>query len=309
MALGGARLSMPFWLLLRLLNFLAPRAPGPARGSLRPNGRGLRSGRFLPNSGPGFADAAGRGTNDIADGSCRRRVFCLVLLHADPRPLTRTADSGQRPSTARRSSSPSPSSSNPARRARRRNPPRRVVRRARGHGCAPRRAPSAACARPSPIPAMCARSGGARAILGKPATAPARSSAPMVSEQVFEAVPLRRANFDEIGAAASAGRSGTRPPSCRRLSFQPAVGRSSRSREPNGVLRSARARALDRKVTRHAPVLEFLKPEQTVELSPADAERLGVGIGCGRLALVRTERTVTRHRARTCLACPKAPRT
>jgi anaerobic selenocysteine-containing dehydrogenase len=32
-------------------------------------------------------------------------------------------------------------------------------------------------------------------------------------------------------------------------------------------------------VTRHAPVLEFLKPEQTVELSPADAQRIGIGSG------------------------------
>ena len=32
-------------------------------------------------------------------------------------------------------------------------------------------------------------------------------------------------------------------------------------------------------MARHAPVLEFLKPEQTVELSPADADRLGLGSG------------------------------
>jgi anaerobic selenocysteine-containing dehydrogenase len=32
-------------------------------------------------------------------------------------------------------------------------------------------------------------------------------------------------------------------------------------------------------VARHSPVLQFLEPAQTVELSPADAERLGVGSG------------------------------
>jgi predicted molibdopterin-dependent oxidoreductase YjgC len=50
--------------------------------------------------------------------------------------------------------------------------------------------------------------------------------------------------------------------------------------EANGRLRlGTRPSLWTGYVTRHAPVLQFLKPKQTVELSPADAARLGVSEG------------------------------
>jgi NADH-quinone oxidoreductase subunit G len=32
-------------------------------------------------------------------------------------------------------------------------------------------------------------------------------------------------------------------------------------------------------IARHAPILQFLRPEQTAEISPADADRLGLHAG------------------------------
>src|SRR4051812_19652769 len=48
------------------------------------NGRGLREVGLLPNFGPGFTDADGRGTTAIADALAGGESAALVLLHADP---------------------------------------------------------------------------------------------------------------------------------------------------------------------------------------------------------------------------------
>jgi NADH-quinone oxidoreductase subunit G len=104
----------------------------------------------------------------------------------------------------------------------------------------------------------------------------------MVSEQIFKSVPFYDGlTLDEIGGrgvrwqereAASKLPAAELPSG--RLADPPAAA------EANGVLRlGARPSLWSGYVARHAPVLEFLKPEQTVELSPADAERLGVGPG------------------------------
>jgi NADH-quinone oxidoreductase subunit G len=107
-------------------------------------------------------------------------------------------------------------------------------------------------------------------------------TAPMVSEQVFKAVPFYEGiTLDEIGGrgvrwqerdAASKLQAPELPSG--RLEDPPSAA------EANGALRlGARPSLWTGYVTRHAPVLKFLKPEQTVELSPSDAERLGLGSG------------------------------
>src|SRR4051794_27541234 len=48
------------------------------------NGRGLREVGVLPNVGPGFADAEGSGSADIAAALAGGESSALVLLHADP---------------------------------------------------------------------------------------------------------------------------------------------------------------------------------------------------------------------------------
>jgi len=104
----------------------------------------------------------------------------------------------------------------------------------------------------------------------------------MVSEQVFNAVPFYDGlTLDEIGGrgirwqgrdAASKLQAPDLPTS--QLDDPPSAP------DANGSLRlGARPSLWSGYVTRHAPVLEFLRPEQTVELSPADAERLGLGSG------------------------------
>jgi NADH-quinone oxidoreductase subunit G len=104
----------------------------------------------------------------------------------------------------------------------------------------------------------------------------------MVSEQIFKAVPFYEGlTLEEIGGrgvrwperdAAAKLQAPALPDG--ELSDAPAAA------EANGRLRlGSRPSLWTGYVTRHAPILQFLKPEQTVELSPADAERLGVGSG------------------------------
>jgi NADH-quinone oxidoreductase subunit G len=104
----------------------------------------------------------------------------------------------------------------------------------------------------------------------------------MVSEQIFKAVPFYDGlTLDEIGGrgirwqerdAASKLTAPDLPDA--QLDEPPAAP------DANGSLRlGTRPSLWTGYVARHAPVLEFLKPDQTVELSPADAERLGVGTG------------------------------
>jgi NADH-quinone oxidoreductase subunit G len=103
-----------------------------------------------------------------------------------------------------------------------------------------------------------------------------------VSEQVFKSVPFYAGlTLEEIGGrgvrwqereAASKLDAPDLPTGT--LEDPPAAA------DANGALRlGARPSLWTGYVTKHAPVLKFLRPSQTVELSPADAERLGVGSG------------------------------
>jgi NADH-quinone oxidoreductase subunit G len=107
-------------------------------------------------------------------------------------------------------------------------------------------------------------------------------TAPMVSEQIFKAVPFYDGlTLDEIGGrgvrwqerdAASKLPAAELPSG--ELEDPPAAAQA------NGALRlGTRPSLWTGYVTDHSPVLEFLRPQQTAELSPADAARLGLGDG------------------------------
>jgi NADH-quinone oxidoreductase subunit G len=115
-------------------------------------------------------------------------------------------------------------------------------------------------------------------------------TAPMVSEQIFKAVPFYDGlTLEEIGGrgvrwqerdAASKLPAAELPDA--QLPDPPSAP------EANGVLRlGTRPSLWSGYVTKHSPVLQFLKPDQTVELSPADAERLGVGSGTSVTVVAR----------------------
>jgi NADH-quinone oxidoreductase subunit G len=120
-------------------------------------------------------------------------------------------------------------------------------------------------------------------ILGQLGSGTGALTAPMVSEQIFKAVPFYDGlTLEEIGGRgvrwpereAASKLEAPELPDGELSDDPPAAG------EANGRLRlGSRPSLWTGYVTRHAPVLQFLKPEQTVELSPADAERLGVGSG------------------------------
>jgi NADH-quinone oxidoreductase chain G len=248
-----------------------------------PNGRGLREVGLLPNAGPGFADADGRGTADIAEALVGGESAALVLLHADPlathpnrarweAALDRATfvvafaefvDGG----VTEHADVILPAESYAEREGTVVHPDGRLqrLRQTVGH--------------PGEVrPVWWAL----EQILERLGHGTGARTAPMVSEQIFNAVPFYDGlTLDEIGGrgvrwqerdAASKLPAAELPSG--QLADPPAAA------DANGVLRlGTRPSLWTGYVARHAPVLEFLKPEQTVELSPADAERLGLGSG------------------------------
>jgi NADH-quinone oxidoreductase subunit G len=106
---------------------------------------------------------------------------------------------------------------------------------------------------------------------------------PMASTQLFEAVPFYAGlTLDEIGGT------GVRWPAREAAAAFDAVGHWSLARldpprpapSPNGALRLGTFHSLwTSKEVDVSPALKFLRPHQSVELSPVDAERLGVAPG------------------------------
>jgi NADH-quinone oxidoreductase subunit G len=247
------------------------------------NGRGLREIGLLPNSGPGFADAEGRGANDIAGALAAGESSALVLLHADPlatHPNRRHWEDALDRATfvvafaefvdmgiAEYADVILPAESYAEREGTVVHPDGRLqrLRQTVGH--------------PGEVRPVWWQ---LEQILDRLGHGTGALAAPMVSEQIFKAVPFYDGlTLDEIGGrgvrwqerdAASKLPAADLPTG--QLEDPPAAA------EANGVLRlGARPSLWSGYVARHAPVLEFLRPEQTVELSPADAERLGVGSG------------------------------
>jgi NADH-quinone oxidoreductase chain G len=247
------------------------------------NSRGLREIGVLPNSGPGFADATGRGTAEIADALSGGESSALVLLHADPLAThpnrRRWEDALDRatfvvafaeflePGLAEHADVILPAESYAEREGTVVHPDGRLqrLRQTVGH--------------PGEVRPVW---WSLEQVLERLGHGTGALTAPMVSEQIFKAVPFYDGlSLDEIGGRgirwqerdAASKLPATELPSGP-LSDPPAAA------DANGVLRlGARPSLWTGYVTRHAPVLGFLKPEQTVELSPPDAERLGLGSG------------------------------
>jgi NADH-quinone oxidoreductase subunit G len=250
------------------------------------NGRGLREVGVLPQTGPGLLDAqpAGRDSEAIAGALAAGDVAALVLLHADPlethprrarweAALERAtfvvafaefADGG----VAEYADVILPAESYAEREGTVVHPDGRVqrVRQTIGH--------------PGEVRPVW---WSLEQILGQLGSGTGALTAPMVSEQIFKAVPFYDGlTLEEIGGRgvrwpereAASKLEAPELPDGELSDDPPAAG------EANGRLRlGSRPSLWTGYVTRHAPVLQFLKPEQTVELSPADAERLGVGSG------------------------------
>jgi NADH dehydrogenase/NADH:ubiquinone oxidoreductase subunit G len=247
------------------------------------NGRGLREVGLLPNMGPGLADTEGRGTTEIADALAGGDASALVLLHSDPiatHPNRRRWEEALDRATfvvafaefvdggiAEHADVILPAESYAEREGTVVHPDGRLqrLRQTVGH--------------PGDVRPVWWQ---LEQILDRLGHGTGALTAPMVSEQIFKAVPFYDGlTLEEIGGrgvrwqereAASKLPAAELPDA--QLSDPPTAP------EANGVLRlGTRPSLWSGYVTKHSPVLQFLRPDQTVELSPADAERLGVGSG------------------------------
>jgi NADH-quinone oxidoreductase subunit G len=132
------------------------------------------------------------------------------------------------------------------------------------------------------------------------------ASGPMASQQLFDAVPFFAGlTLDEIGgrgvrwpAAAAAVALAAEPWQLAKLSVPPLSGATT-----NGELRLGTWRPLwAAPEVDLSPALKFMRPRQVVELSPADADRLGVSDG--DLVEVGTNGTRVRGAARLRASVP-----
>jgi predicted molibdopterin-dependent oxidoreductase YjgC len=247
------------------------------------NGRGLREVGLLPNAGPGFSGASGRGSADMADSLTGGESSALILLHSDPLAThpnrSRWEDALDRATfvvafaefidggVAEHADVILPAESYAEREGTVVHPDGRLqrLRQTVGH--------------PGDVRPVWWQ---LEQILDRLGYGSGALTAPMVSEQIFKAVPFYDGlTLEEIGGrgvrwqerdAASKLQAPELPSG--QLEDPPSAP------DANGTLRlGTRPSLWSGYVARHAPVLEFLKPEQTVELSPADAERLGLGSG------------------------------
>jgi NADH-quinone oxidoreductase subunit G len=247
------------------------------------NSRGLREVGLLPNVDPGLAEASGRGSAEIAEALVGGESSALVLLHADPlvtHPNRRRWEAALDRATfvvafaefidgaiAEHADVILPAESYAEREGTVVHPDGRLqrLRQTVGH--------------PGDVRPVWWQ---LEQILDRLGHGTGAQTAPMVSEQIFKTVPFYDGlTLEEIGGrgvrwqerdAASKLQAPELPTGT--LGDPPAA------ESPNGALRlGTRPSLWADYVARHAPVLQFLEPAQTVELSPADAERLGVGSG------------------------------
>jgi len=247
------------------------------------NGRGLREAGVLPNAGPGLSDMpAGRSAREIAQAAADGELAALYLLHTDPirdhddAPLWRRALA--RASTVIAHSAfltdelrehatvVFPAESYAEKEGTITHPDGRLQRLRPGIGH-----PGAVRAEWSVLAELAQRIGLETPVL----------TGPMASAQLFEAVPFYAGlTLEEIGgrgvrwqerAAASAVPEGP-------TSFE--TGTPAPAASPNGSLRLGSFRSIwAAPEVEHAPALKFLARRATLEVNPADAERLGVEHG------------------------------
>jgi NADH-quinone oxidoreductase chain G len=251
------------------------------------NGRGLREVGLLPNAGPGFSEASGRGSAEIAEALVGGESSAVILLHSDP--LATHPNRGRWEAALDRATFVVavaefldggvaehadvilPAESYAEREGTVVHPDGRLqrLRQTVGH--------------PGDVRPVWWQ---LEQILNRLGHGTGALTPPMISELIFKEVPFYDGlTLEEIGGrgirwqerdAASKLQAAELPTT--QLEDPPSAP------DANGSLRlGTRPSLWSGYVARHAPVLEFLKPEQTVELSPVDAERLGLGSG----ALVR----------------------
>jgi NADH-quinone oxidoreductase subunit G len=269
------------------------------------NARGLREVGCAPNLGPGLAEPGepGRPAPAIAEGLAGGELSALVLLHADPlrthpdralweraldRATTVVAFSDFLTESVHHADVVFPAEGYAEKEGTLTHPDGRLqrVRQAVGH-------PDGVRPEWQVLAELCAR-------LDAPVDA---LTAPMVTQRIAEAVPLyggvtleeiggRGVRWQEREAAAS-------------LPFPEIPDAPIETPpEPAAGLRLGLAPSLwaDR-YTDHADALRFLAPKQHAELSPADAERLGVR--AGDEVVVSTNGTSVRARAALRAALPE----
>jgi NADH-quinone oxidoreductase subunit G len=259
------------------------------------NGRGLREAGVQPNAGPGLADtdAAGRSAREIAEAAAAGELSALWLLHVDPvrerpgaalwrRALARAATVIVHASTMTEAISEHatvvfPAESYAEKEGTVVHPDGRVQRLRPAIG-----RPGAVRAEWQVIVELAERiaaAGGGAASSGSIGPESRRSS---VTAQLFEAVPFYDGlTLEELGgrgarwqerAAASAFPAGPDGP------FD--VGTPTPAPSPNGALRLGTYRSIwAAREVEMSPALQFLAARQQAELSPADAERLGLAAG------------------------------
>jgi len=261
------------------------------------NGRGLREVGFAPGHGPGYTAvdqaAAGADAAGIAAGLASGELSALYLLHSDPlrshpdragweralgRAQTVIAHESVMTDTVRRFADVVfPAEAYAEKEGTVTHPDGRVQRLRPGIG------------RPRGATGHAGGSDGVRAGWQVIADVARRAgldlgvlAGPMASAQLFAAVPL----YAGMTLDALAGR-GLRWPDSEagaalavepwqpvRLSVPPAAA------SPNGALRLGTFRSLwSSKEVEVSPALAFVHPQQVVELSPADARRLGIAEG------------------------------
>ena len=255
------------------------------------NGRGLREVGFAPGYGPGFSTIAepGRGAAEIAHGLADAELATLYLLHADPlrshpdRELWKTALGTAQTVIAHESVLTEtvreyadvvfPAEAYAEKEGTLTHPDGRLQRLRTAIG------------RPQPAgPGSGVRPGWqVIADVAERAGHPARIAAgPIASRRLFEAVPFYAGlTLDEIGGQGVRWHEREAAKNLEVPRWEPVPLKAPRSaRVAKGALRLGTYRSLwSSKEVDVSPSLHFLRPQQVVELSPADAERLGVTDG------------------------------
>ena len=299
----------------------SPRAdqrPRPARGRLPPRRRpGLgETSPALTASYGANAGLAGKATEEIRAALESGELKTLLLFGVDPlRDFPDTEAWKKRPRRSRPRRRLLDLRDGDHRHGRRRLPAR-DPRRERRHRHASRRPPAARpteCFSPRRHPPELGRPRGA---LPRPrATTPASRPNPRLSQHSPKRSRSTRVSpTPTSAAAASAGRT-TQPPEARRLSRRRrecpwVAGHSARQRvrRPGGTPAPCTRTYRDLwagPITELNPPLRFLAPQQRVELSVSDAERLGLKAG-DEVTVVPERHELPRHRSRSRSGSPRA---
>ena len=260
------------------------------------NGRGLREAGVLPNAGPGLAEppAAGRDARAIAEAAAAGELSALYLLGADP--IRERPDAGLWARALRGASTVIvhaatltealdehativfPAESYAEKEGTIVHPDGRIqrLRPAIGH-------PGAVRAEWQVIAELAQRLGADPLLTG-----------PLASKQLFAAVPFYAGlTLEEIGGRGVRWQerdAATAAPAAPEGPFD--AGTPLAAPTPNGALRLGTYRSIwAAREVEMSPALQFATARQQAELSPADAERLGLVAGA-RVAITAGEATV-----------------